>query len=153
MESLLKFLGITCLVLNIAGSFTLKLKSEQIPAIIFNIDGRFEETPLLRDSETANYLSVSSPIIYEHEITEYAEEREQRCQQEPLGIEGEVQSAITSIAILDRESEILDRIELEDIICFRSLDSYLLGTNMVIIVGVGLMYINNVGSISIIDLN
>ena len=149
VEKLLKFLGFCCFVLNFLGSFTLRLlPGSPTSSVISSTSDLLEETPLLSETPSYSTLQTPSQILYEHAESEYAEEREEISQQVNLGIENEVLSAIGSIAVYDTQSDELDRIELEDIKCFRSIDSYLLGTNMVIIVGVGLMYINNVGAIS-----
>ncbi|KAJ3274791.1 hypothetical protein HDV01_001994 [Terramyces sp. JEL0728] len=48
---------------------------------------------------------------------------------------------------LDIEVEPSIGIELEEISCFRSMNAYFLALNMLFVVGVGLMYTNNVGAI------
>ena len=150
VDRLLKFLGISCLLLNIIASFTLKPQHFDEHSRHSSMSDFLEAAPLLRDEPSYNALQTPVEIIYEHEITEYAEEREeiQQHSQHHLGIETEVLSAIGSIAQYDTPPELINRIELETITCFRSIDSYLLGLNMVVIVGVGLMFINNVGAIS-----
>lgn len=128
----LKFLGILCLVLNLIAMFTLR------PSL--NTATAEEQTPFLRETHTpSNYT------FHEHEIPEYAEEEE--IFYNAHSIDREQDTFYTPVSDLHIPESI--GITLEEISCFRSLNAYLLGYNMFAVVGVGIMYINNVGAIGI----
>ncbi|KAJ2995041.1 hypothetical protein HDV02_001118 [Globomyces sp. JEL0801] len=127
VEQFLSFLGGFCLIISLLSALLLKPIQTKIEIIVDNVST--ESTPFLHATE--------------HE-SEYVEERE----------EGET-SSITSRGYIstpvdDLEYSICDeRIELDDISCFPSINAFLLAYNMFAIIGVGLMYLNNVGAILI----
>jgi hypothetical protein len=139
VNDFLRFVGLLCLILNLIALFTLK------PILIKNIPrdivvSEEEQMPLFQE-------------VYEHQISEYAEEQEE---QERLGFRPEFSRSSIDIERqlsndlahpVDIPNDDSVGIVLEEISCFRSIDSYILAFNMFVLVGSGLMYINNVGSI------
>jgi hypothetical protein len=139
VSTFLKFVALACLLLNIFAMFFLKAK-QVIESPYISIEAE-EQVPLFQE-------------VYEHEIAEYTEDQEE---QERLGIgndfsaqiEIERQLSVDMAHPVDIAHEPSVGIMLEEISCFRSIDAYILALNMFVLVGAGLMYINNVGNIGI----
>jgi hypothetical protein len=141
VSTFLKFVGILCLALNIIALFTL----EPIPSVRY-----IPREIAISDEERVPLFQE----VYEHQVSEYAEEQEE---QERFGTDNELlhhldierQLSVDMSHPIDNPEDDIVGIELEEISCFRSIDAYILAFNMFVLVGSGLMYINNVGSIGI----
>jgi hypothetical protein len=143
VSEFLIFIGSVCLLLNTIAAFTLK----RITSIVaINFDGPDEAQALL-GAET-NYET------FENEFQEYTEEREERMRSHIRNVSPH---SVLSSSVAHSELGLnVDNMEpgiaLMPTSCFTSINAYLLGFNMFATVGVGLMYINNVGAIGIIFL-
>jgi hypothetical protein len=140
VDQLLKFLATSCLILNLLAMVTLRRLN--------TLDAAPDEIRPLLTQQNIVDIHIQTPnteiaiIRYEHEILEYNEEREE--QDELISEISELLSAHGDFPVLNEQTS-NEGIELENISCFSWLEAYILALNMIILVGVGLMYINNVG--------
>jgi hypothetical protein len=141
-------LGFMCLLLNLVAVFFLKRKTITYPGIIYDTHQDDEVQALLEFP--ARYDDL------ENDFQEYAEEREERALRPFRQRDHSLYTGIASSVIHSDLGVDMDEMEpgilIETNSCFWSPLAYLLGINMVVTVGVGLMYINNIGAISILIL-
>jgi hypothetical protein len=140
VSDFLLFLGTTCLALNMFAVFNLKSIR---PLLLVTETASDETQALLSEAGQNDQL--------DHNFHEYTEQREEREYIRSSHREISPNSYLSDSfghSELGVELHLMEPgIVLQPISCFSSFDAYLLGFNMFAIVGIGLMYINNVGAI------